>query len=84
MNGPKFDGSGKIVEREVNEADVGAYLAAGYVHGKIEIKTTDEAVADIVANMPREAVKVEPDATAPAAQVKVATKPVKVVKKAKK
>lgn len=35
MNGPSFDGSGKIVEREVPVADVRAYKAAGYVEGAL-------------------------------------------------
>lgn len=33
MHGPSFDGSGKMVEREVPSADVKAYEAAGYVKG---------------------------------------------------
>jgi hypothetical protein len=33
MHGPSFDGSGKIVEREVPVGDVKAYQAAGYVEG---------------------------------------------------
>lgn len=33
MHGPAFDGSGKMVERDVPFADVRAYKAAGYVEG---------------------------------------------------
>jgi len=34
MHGPAFDGSGKIVNREVPEADEAAFRAAGYVIGR--------------------------------------------------
>jgi len=33
MHGPSFDGSGKMVEREVPAVDVKAYKAVGYVEG---------------------------------------------------
>lgn len=35
MHGPSFDGSGRLVNREVTKGDIGAYRAAGYVEGSI-------------------------------------------------
>jgi len=54
MHGPSFDGSGKMVEREVPAVDVKAYKAAGYVEGALpkrekpapkaeEVEVTEEA-----------------------------------------
>ncbi len=37
MYGPAFDGSGKLVNREVPESDVKAYEAAGYVKGSLAV-----------------------------------------------
>jgi hypothetical protein len=44
MHGPAFDGSGEIIEKEIDEEHIPAYVAAGYVLGKIEIQTIGEAV----------------------------------------
>ena len=56
MHGPAFDGSGEIVERDIPEADVPAYTVAGYVPGKMDIKTVEEVVEE-VAEKPKKAAK---------------------------
>lgn len=43
MNGPGFDGSGEVVEREVPECDVEAFRRAGYKLGGLDKPKADEA-----------------------------------------
>ena len=45
MNGPAFDGSGEIVERDVAERDVLAYQKAGYKFGPGPQKVVEEVPA---------------------------------------
>lgn len=61
MHGPAFDGSGKIIERDVPEADIQAYKAAGYKLGPLpatEPKKPAETLAE----------KIEKEAPAKAAK----------------
>lgn len=48
MHGPKFDGSGEIVDREVYQDDVPAYVAAGYCYGANPTQTVDESVEGVI------------------------------------
>lgn len=63
MHGPAFDGSGKLVNREVPKGDVQAYRAAGYVEGSVAVADDEKRAdgtpcetyteADVKAQMPK-------------------------------
>ena len=67
MHGPSFDGSGRLVNREVTKGDIGAYRAAGYVEGSLPVADDEKRAdgtpcetyteADVAAQMPKKAVK---------------------------
>lgn len=57
MHGPAFDGSGKIVEREVVRADVTAYRNAGYELGANPTKQIKEVVEEVVASVKKPATR---------------------------
>lgn len=44
MFGPHFDGSGKLVNRDVTEADEQAYVSAGYKRGEVPATANTETV----------------------------------------
>lgn len=46
MYGPAFDDSGKLVNRDVPEADVAVYEAAGYKRGRVEVEAEPEVVEE--------------------------------------